>query len=443
MSKTIMQGLVVLLVLLLLSLGVVGFTLYKKQKVEEQNRYLQGQLDDEQGKVKNLTQKNQDLGTQVSNARAEIEKESREIDSAQKRSDDIQKKYDAISMDLDKVRLEKNDIDSRLQNIRTDRDALTKQLADLKAHPIEKIVEKIVYRDKPAEGAEGGEAGAPGADKDKANGSKIVIENKANEDYWAGIVREKAALQLELDKVKKDISTFQIKIAELTKANSDYEIELGRLKNEKEEISRKIKYGEDLADSLSIELARARNDQKMTADRADKVGQENLALRSEIKQLTTTKVALEKSIARLSDEKAGTEKKLVETESVIQNRIEEIWKIKKDIDGRFDARGYQSSSGEVELPPIVVNGGAAPSKAAATAPQVSRKTGTVVSINEDNNFVIIDVGEKAGIKAGDSFRVYRNGSVIGAIQVIQVRQDISAADIKQKSSVFKPGDTVK
>jgi hypothetical protein len=53
------------------------------------------------------------------------------------------------------------------------------------------------------------------------------------------------------------------------------------------------------------------------------------------------------------------------------------------------------------------------------------------------------MGEKAGVKVGDTFKVYRNGVSVGAISVIQVRSDISAADIKQKTSAFKPGDTVK
>jgi predicted nuclease with TOPRIM domain len=210
------------------------------------------------------------------------------------------------------------------------------------------------------------------------------------------------------------------------------------LKNERDEIVSKIKYGEDLADSLSIELARSRNDQKAVQDRADKVTAENQSLRGDIRQLTTTKVALEKSISKLTDEKGVIEKKLVETENIIQSRIDEIWKIKKDVDKRFDIN--KNAYGEVELAPIVVNAGSAPAK--MTAESV-RKAGNIVSINEENNFVVINLGEKDNVRVGDALKVYRDKSAIGTIAVIQVRKDISAADIKQRTSAFKPGDTVR
>ena len=279
--------------------------------------------------------------------------------------------------------------------------------------------------------------------------------SRESETYWAGILRQKAALEIELQSVKETVSNSNVQMSELKKANSDLEMELGRIKNEKEDIIRKIKYGEDLADNLSVELARARNEQKISQDRAEQMLGENQQLRLDIKQLTTTKVALEKSIANLSEEKGAIEKKLVETENVIQGRIDEIWQIKKDIDVRFENRTAPQSSNQVELAPIVVgvnkndtvskaSTATASKQAKPTAVATSRKLqGSVVSVNDENNFVIVDLGEKSGIKVGDAFKVYHSGAQIGAVEVIQVRQDISAADIKQKISPFSVGDTVR
>jgi hypothetical protein len=67
----------------------------------------------------------------------------------------------------------------------------------------------------------------------------------------------------------------------------------------------------------------------------------------------------------------------------------------------------------------------------------------VVSVNQDNNFVIVDLGERSGIKVGDAFKVYHNGVQVVSVEVIQVRQDISAADIKQKTAPFSVGDTIR
>lgn len=178
----------------------------------------------------------------------------------------------------------------------------------------------------------------------------------------------------------------------------------------------------------------------------------------DIKQLTTTKVSLEKSIANLFEEKSAIDKKLAETENIIQGRIDEIWQIKKDIDSRIDIQGSQTrrpaaASSEIELAPIVVsakkNAGSSKkvsAKTAASAEKASARKkvqGSIVSVNEDNNFVIVDLGERSGIKVGDAYKVYHNGVQVGSVEVIQIRQDISAADIRQKTAPFSVGDTVR
>jgi hypothetical protein len=70
-------------------------------------------------------------------------------------------------------------------------------------------------------------------------------------------------------------------------------------------------------------------------------------------------------------------------------------------------------------------------------------SGKVVSVDEANNFVIIDLGENAGVKVGNGFKVYHSDKQIASIEVIQARKDISAADIKQKSQKIQVGDLVK
>ena len=182
-------------------------------------------------------------------------------------------------------------------------------------------------------------------------------------------------------------------------------------------------------------------------------------MRGDIKQLTSTKMALEKSIAHLTDDKAAVERKLIETENIIQGRIDEIWKIKKDVDTRFDST--KNNAGEVELAPIVVNAGSEPVRVPVVnagpvnATQVSlapinatpasavRRGGNVVSVNEENNFVVINLGEGDNVHNGDIFKVYRGKDQIGTVAVIQVRKDISAADIKQRTVSFKAGDQVR
>ncbi|NLE64997.1 MAG: hypothetical protein GX606_03670, partial [Elusimicrobia bacterium] len=187
----------------------------------------------------------------------------------------------------------------------------------------------------------------------------------------------------------------------------------------------------------SIELARSRNEQRVIKEMADRVSAENQQLRSQVKELTSTKVALERSVSRLSDEKATIERKLIETENIIQGRIDDIWQIKKDIDKRFEPQ--QAGGGAVELAPIVVNASVEPAQA---KPEV-RRSGEVVSVNEANNFVIVNLGQKDGVRVGDTYKVYRAGKQVGTVSIIQVRSEISAADIRQRTESLQPGDAVR
>ncbi|VAW17500.1 hypothetical protein MNBD_BACTEROID05-706, partial [hydrothermal vent metagenome] len=67
----------------------------------------------------------------------------------------------------------------------------------------------------------------------------------------------------------------------------------------------------------------------------------------------------------------------------------------------------------------------------------------VVSLNKDNNFLIVDIGESTGIRMGDMLSVYRDSKYIARLEVIQVRKDISACDIKDQWSEVNIGDIVR
>ncbi len=406
MSQAIRRG-IILLAVLLLVLAVIAVAIFaQKRTLEQQNQNLQSQLTEYQNKESELlakTKKLQDDSKVMNDRVAQKDKEKAEV---QGMYDELKTKYDAIDEQMAQVTRERDDWKGRLETTRRERDELMKKLRD---QP-----EKIVYKER---------AAAP-----------------QGEGYWAQVLKEKAALQLELEKVKSDLDQSVLQIVDLKKQNSDMQLEIKTIQNEKEEIVRKIKYGEDLANNLSLEVARARNDQKTTNERADKLKDQNQQLQDQIKQLTTTKVALERSLTRLGEDKDKMGKKLNQTESVIQSRIDEIWQIKQNLDQKITDLPVKSSPTEVELPPIIVN--AAPVGPAA-GPAVGPKQHTVISINETNNFVIVDLGEADGSRVGQALKVYRGGNDIASLEVIQVRKDISAADIKNKSVQLKVGDIVR
>ncbi len=414
MSQAVRRG-IILLAVLLLVLAVIAVAVFAQKKtLEEQNQNLQAQLTEYQNKESQLLAKAKKLQDDSKVMNDRVVQKDKEKTEVQGMYDELKAKYDAVDGQMVQVTRERDDWKGRLETTRRERDELMNKLRN---QP-----EKIVYKER----------------------EPAPVAAPQGEGYWAQVLKEKAVLQLELEKVKSDLEQSVLQIVDLKKQNSDMQLEIKTIQNEKEEIVRKIKYGEDLANNLSVEVARARNDQKMTNERADKLKDQNHQLQDQIKQLTTTKVALERSLTRLGEDKDKMGKKLTQTESVIQDRIDEIWQIKQNLDQKITDFPVKPSPTEVELPPIVVNAvpvGPAAGPNVGVAPR--EKQHTVISINETNNFVIVDLGEADGSRVGQALKVYRGGTDIASLEVIQVRKDISAADIKNKSVQLKVGDIVR
>jgi hypothetical protein len=59
------------------------------------------------------------------------------------------------------------------------------------------------------------------------------------------------------------------------------------------------------------------------------------------------------------------------------------------------------------------------------------KAAKILEYNEDYNFIIIDLGEIDGLKKGEYYALIKDGEKIGKIQLVKVRENISACDIKE------------
>lgn len=460
MSKAAKQSIFILIGLLVASLGFAGLTLMAKQKVEQQKLILEKNLQESQAQAKSSLVEVQKLKDQVGKEQEEKSKSKKTIADMEKRVEDMVVQISEITSERDKWK-------QRLDNIKKERDEL---LVKLKEKPEPQIIyqEKIVYKEKEPEPAPPVEAPQPQAPD---NPERIFTEQApeaaepktpvaiadetredvpeslqdAQEEHWAQLLKEKAALELEMDKLKKELSEYSIEIVELKQANEALQIELDTVKHEKEEMEADIQHNEALVNNLSVELARTKNDRKFVADKVAKLEQQNTELRQQIKKLSSAKTAVEKSIVRLVQDKDGVQKKLEQTETLVQSKIDEIWEIKDSLDRSFQAAKSTPTAGEVELPPIVVSAGGSSHPGGSFSLDGIKPgfEGKIVSINEGNNFVIIDVGEKRGVHPGDILGVYRGSEYIARLEVIQARQDISAADLKDQWAKVKVGDIVR
>jgi predicted nucleic acid-binding Zn-ribbon protein len=447
MSIAVRVSVWILGLLVLISAAVAVLTLMQKQNLQNQNQSLQNRISDDASKIGQLTAQAQKLQDQAVDLNNKISQSQQEKAQIQTQYDDLKHKSDDLQSQLDQANTDRDDWKNRSQTITRERDQL---LQKLKSRP-------VVYKDRPVKTPVAASSAPDNATSSSVSGGVQVISSQG-EGYWATVLKQKAALQVELQKEKNDLDQAALQVVDLKKQNSDLELQLKQLANEKDEVVSKIKYGQDLADNLSIDLARARNDQEVVTERADKVKGQNEQLLNEIRQLSSDKLSLERTVSRLTDEKDAMQRKLAETQSVIQSRIDDIWKIKENLDKKLSENSSAGTNpGSMELPPIIVNAPgsnnsqpqqSAPVQTASPGPapaQGSGKTqGTIISINESNNFVIVDLGQdNSSVSVGNALKVFRNSSQIATLEVIQVRRDICAGDIKDKSTELKVGDTVK
>ncbi len=421
MSQATKQSMIILIVLLIGSFGFGGYALLQKQNAESQNISLQKDIDAYQSREKkyilDITAA-EDKFKQVEAERNKLQSDLAAVDVT------IQK----LNEEIQKIVSERDQFKTRADTIQKERDALTQKMQN---QP-EKIVYKYIEREPEASAAQ------------EQSKQAIVSLEGLDDSYWAQVLKEKATMEVKVDSLKKEVSEYAVQIEELKKKNSDAELELSKVKIDKDAIDREIKHAKDVADTLSLELARSKSDKKFAVEQFDNIRKENDTLRSQIKELSTTKIALEKSIVRLTEDKSDLQKKLVGTEEMIQGKIEEVWDIKKTLNDKLK-EAKDAASNNIELSPIVVSArvNSPEDEVMADASTSAGLAGQIISVNEDNNFIIVDKGETSGVKLGDKLNVYRGPDFIAQVEVIQVRTDVSAADIREKRTKIKVGDSVR
>ncbi len=264
----------------------------------------------------------------------------------------------------------------------------------------------------------------------------VYSSSSSQEAFWADVLRQKADAELELENVKAQLKEITYKADELMRERNAIELELKNASQQKDDLERQASYNEKLAQALSEDLVREKNDKEALTKQLGKLRDDNRQMRSRIKDLESTKTTLYKKIDNLEQERNALKGKLVQTESVVTEHVDEIIKIKNDLE-QFQAQDMNMiipGSRTVELSPIVVVG-----KQDAAG---STLTGRVLSVNKENEFVVIDLSEAAGVNINDRFNVYRDNKYIATIEVIQMRRDISAADIVEAAvgQEIKVGD---
>lgn len=285
---------------------------------------------------------------------------------------------------------------------------------------------------------------------------KIDAPRATEDSYWADVLKTKTDLQIKLSEISNELKSLRILNEELQRGKATMELEISNLKRERDDTERQLAYNKKLMDAIAQELVRERNDKIQIQDSFKLVKNENQVLIRQINGLNSRKIALEKKIQSLLEDKDSIVRKYDELEGMLAEKVTQVTELQQDLsslasdDPMTLASAPRASSGQnafytqrsggVELQPILVRGDSA--DASSRAASVMNE-GKILAVNTDNNFIVIDIGEDQGVQLGDVFQVYRGGEPIGAIEAIQLRKTIAACDIRQQAVPLKIGDIVR
>ncbi len=353
--------------------------------------------------------------------------------------DDLKSENSTLNVKLDKLTTSLRSYETKITSLNKDLDDVSRQKDELEKKFEEANRVKDEYSKKLKEQSAQMESSVASRQEEPAI-------PQTSDVYWAGVLKAKGELELQLNTLRDSLKSLQITNEQAQREKNIIELDLNNLKRENTDLKRQFDYNQKLMDSLAQELVREKNDKTQIQDSYKRTKNENAMLSRELQSLNSRKVNLEKRVQELQEGKSELERRLSEMEVMLTEGVTQIGGLKQRIDNIKDAK-TQSVKPEkrdsVELPAIVVRPQSPDDASAKPGGAEASAAGKVLGVNRDNNFVIIDLGQDAGLKVGDNLKVYRGERVIASVEAIQIRRNISACDIKREAEQIKIGDVVK
>jgi len=353
--------------------------------------------------------------------------------------DDLKTENTTLNVKLDKLASSLRGYESKITSFNKDLDDVSRQKEDLQRKYEEANSAKEELSKKLKEQSVQMESSV----SSRQEGTVIPT----GDAYWADVLKAKGELELQLNTLRDNLKSSQIANEQAQREKNIVELDLNNLKRENADLKRQFDYNQKLMDSLAQELVREKNDKTQIQDSYKTTKNENAMLGRELQSLNNRKVSLEKRVQELQENKGELERRLSEMEVMLTEGVTQIGGLKQRIDniksGSKSGANKPDKKDSVELPAIVVRPQPDDASPAKTGLDASVAGGKVLGVNRDNNFVIVDLGQDAGLKVGDILKVYRGDRAIAGVEAIQIRRNISACDIKREAEPIKIGDTVK
>lgn len=401
-----MKNKIFLIVLIILCLGSGAATYYfftQKEDIETKFKQAEKNFKSEKNKL------SKELSLAKEKNRALIaEKEELQIEIKDLQT--LRIKIKEINKELEWQRKEYEDLKKRYKNTVVKQESLAAQLKN-------SIGEKIVL--------------------------KKTIKNLRSEPFLSKILEEKVALTLakkewakerknkkaEIEQLKKSLNSLKIE----TKKIAVIEKELVEKEKLVQALTKKMLNGEKEKFSLNQVLEKTeqklKDSQKKNKKLFAKIGsivklfEQKLNKISKVKSATELSEEIKKAKDSLISELMGTE---------IPAVIVQTEKPKSQIKTTPEVKKTSASVAHAAIIPAV--------KTLKKKPE--KLNGEILQINNKYNFVVINLGVKTGLKKHELLGVYRDKQKIGKIKIIELREQVSAADIVSFEKNIRRGDVV-
>jgi predicted nucleic acid-binding Zn-ribbon protein len=330
----------------------------------------------------------------------------------------LQKDFEKLTLEMTAITAAKEELQKQFEIIKKDKDALTEKIKTLTSE----------------------ESGLV----------KPSAVNAMADAYWAGILKKKSDLELQVESLKNELNKIRLSNAQLQTEKGDLDLEVSNYTRQNDDLKRQIEYigsNQKSIDMLTQDLVREKNDKFQIQNSLSLVKGENSLLRRQLKSLGKRNISLERRMVEYQGKNRNLEDSFVKVETLLKDQMLKMSNLKGQLDVEKDAvnQAVQDSpesggSDSVELPPIVVSPREGTSQGQLGSIVV---LGKVLSVDRENNFAVIDLGENAGVKKGDMFQVFRGDQPIGELSVMETRRNYSACDIRKETATIQSGDKVK
>ena len=327
---------------------------------------------------------------------------------------DLEFNLDKFQSETEGVKSKLNEYQSSLAKLKEEKlvsENNLKELADENERLREKVTRLVRGNDKLKISLE----------KNQKTGSGDVKDDS----FWSNLLREKANLELQLNSMNRLLEKKDVEIARFEQEKEKLNQIVSDLLDKKADLEKKFQGIKKIVSSLSASLEQGKKEKIVYIEQIEEVTKDKDALRLKLEQARDRKRDIDKKIQELQAnvekekaEKAKFNQKLGYTNRVLEDEMLEVTKLKQNLETalkNIKKLSYNGGSEAVKLPRIEIKD--------------DSLKGRVVSVNKEQNFVIIDIGRRDGVQVGMEFSIYRENDLIAKLEAIDVREVTSAAKI--------------